>query len=323
MAVHSREELKQYCLRALGAPVLEINVDDEQLEDRIDEAVDYWTQYHSDGTEKIYMKQLITASRINLTSAVSSQFSVGENITGSISQATAVVTFEGKTVSTGSTLLVYKVTGNFVAGETITGDKSMSSAILAVNPVVKGNFDNQYIDVPELVVGITNVFQLSISQSFSSNSVFSLQYQMRLNDMHDLSSISMIYYTTAMSYLDLLNFELNRSVQIRYNKLQGKLFLDINWISDVHIGQYVIVECYRALDPVLYSKMWGELWLKHYTTALFKRMWATNLKKFGGMLLPGGVTIDGQGLYDESVGEIKDLEDELMNKSAPLSWFLG
>lgn len=322
MAVRSREELKQYCLRALGAPVLEINIDDDQLEDRIDETLEYWRQYHSDGTEKIYMKQMITASRINLTSS-STAFSVGEIVIGSTSKATAIVTMEAETISSGNTLIVYQVVGTFIAGETITGNKTSHTATLGTIPIIKGNYDNEYITVPDLVMGITNIFPISSSKSFSSNSVFGIQYQMRLNDMHDLSSISMIYYTTAMSYLNLLNFELNRAVQFRYNRYQGQLYLDINWLSDVSIGQYIIVECYRALDPALFTKFWGELWLKHYTTAVFKRQWGVNLKKFGGMLLPGGVSIDGQAMYDEATGEIKELEDELMNKSAPLQWFVG
>ncbi len=320
MAVHSREELKQYCLRALGAPVLEINVDDEQLEDRLDEAVDYWRQYHSDGTEKIFMKQLISASRISLTSSIASTFMVGETITGSTSSATAIVTVEGTTVSSGASLIVYDVVGTFLAGETVTGNKSLLTAVLGLVPIVMGNYDNQYITVPDLVMGITNVFPLN---SQSSSNEFSYQSQMRMDGMFNLSSTSLIPYITAMSYLDLIDFELNKAVQIRYNKLQGRLFLDISWGSEISIGQYIIVECYRALDPVLYSNLWGEQWLKHYTTALFKRMWGINLKKFGGMLLPGGVTIDGQGLYDEAIGEIKDLEDDLMNKSAPLQWFVG
>ena len=320
MSVASREDLKQYCLRALGAPVLEINVDDDQLEDRIDEAVEYWRQYHSDGTEKIYMKQLITASRINLTTSVASNFTVGETVTGSTSNATAIVTVEGTSVSSGTSLIAYKVTGTFLAGETVTGSTSLYTAVLGLVPIVMGNYDNQYITVPDLVMGITNVFPLN---SQASNNEFSSYNQMRMSDMFNLSSTSLIQYTTAMSYLDLINFELNKAVQIRYNKLQGKLFLDITWSSDISIGQYIIVECYRALDPVLYSKLWSEQWLKHYTTALFKKMWGTNLKKFGGMLLPGGVTIDGQGLYDEAVGELKDLEDDLMNKSAPMGFFVG
>ena len=323
MAVQSREQLKQYCLRALGAPVLEINVDDDQLEDRIDEALEYWRQYHSDGVEQIYMKQMITASEITLTTSVASTFMIGETITGSTSQATAIVTQEGIRISTGSTLLVYKIVGTFLAGETITGSTTNNTAILAANPVLKGVYDNQYITVPDLVYGITNILPIGNTYQNSQNLFNNIQYQLRLNSFADLSSISMIYYTTAMKYLDLVNFELTRTPSIKFNRYQGRLFIDINWETEIFVGQYIVAQCYRALDPTLYAKVWSELWLKHYTTALFKRQWGINLKKFSGMLLPGGVQLDGQGLFDEAVGEIKDLEDELMNKSAPLSWFMG
>lgn len=323
MAVQSREQLKQYCLRALGAPVLEINVDDDQLEDRIDEALEYWRQYHSDGVEQIYMKQMITASEITITTSVASTFMIGETITGSTSQATAIVTQEGIRISTGSTLLVYKIVGTFLAGETITGSTTNNTAILAANPVLKGVYDNQYITVPDLVYGITNILPIGNTYQNSQNLFNNIQYQLRLNSFADLSSISMIYYTTAMKYLDLVNFELTRTPSIKFNRYQGRLFIDINWETEIFVGQYIVAQCYRALDPALYEKVWSELWLRHYTTALFKRQWGINLKKFSGMLLPGGVQLDGQGLFDEAVGEIKDLEDELMNKSAPLSWFMG
>lgn len=323
MAVNSREELKQYCLRALGAPVLQINVDDEQLEDRIDEALEYWRQYHPEGIEQIYMKQMITASSITLTTPVAGNFSEGETVTGSTSGAIATLTSELTRTSAGSTLIVYKITGVFLAGETITGATSGITATLAVTPVIKGVYDNQYIDVPDLVYGITNVLPIGNNGSNSQELFNNTEYQMRLNAFQDLSSISMIYYTTAMSYLDLVNFELNRTPTIRFNRLQNRLYLDINWVTEIRIGQYVVAQCYRVLDPEQYTRVWSESWLKHYTTAGFKRQWGINLKKFGGMLLPGGVSIDGQGLYDEAIGEIKDLEDELMNKSAPLSWFMG
>jgi hypothetical protein len=323
MAVHSREELKQYCLRALGAPVLQINVDDTQLEDRIDEALEYWRQYHPEGIEQMYMKQMITASSITLTTSVAGNFSEGEIVTGSTSGAIATLTSELTRTSAGSTLIVYKIEGIFLAGETITGDTSGVTAALAVSPVIKGVFDNQYIDVPDLVYGITNILPIGNTYSNSQNLFNNVQYQMRLNSFQDLSNMSMIYYTTAMSYLDLVNFELNRTPTIRFNRLQNRLYLDINWATEVSIGQYVVAQCYRVLDPEQYTRVWSESWLKHYTTALFKKQWGVVLKKFDGMLLPGGVSLDGQGLYDEAVGEIKDLEDELMNKSSVLSWFMG
>jgi hypothetical protein len=245
MAVTSRDGLKQYALRALGAPVLEINVDDDQLEDRIDEALDYWRQYHWDGIEKVYLKHRVT--QLDIT--------------------------------------------------------------------------NRYLPLSDLVWGVTRVIPLTMASS--SQQIFDLQYQLRLHDLYDLTSVSMIYYNQVMSHLALLNDQLNGPQTFRFNKLQSKLFIELNWGTEAKVDDWIVVECYRVLDPVEYTKVWNEAWLKHYTTALFKKQWATNIKKFSGIQLPGGVTLDGNALYDEAVGEIKELEDELMNKSAPLDMFLG
>jgi hypothetical protein len=245
MAVTTREGLKQYALRALGAPVVEINVADIQLEDRLDDALEYWRQYHYDGIEKMYMKYQLTQTDI----------------------------------------------------------------------------DNKYFSVPDLVYGVTRV--IPFAQQSSSKSMFDVQYQLRLHDLFDLTSTSIIYYKSVMSHLALLDMELNGAQMFRFNRMQGRVYLDLNWTTDVKVDQWVVIECYRALDPTSFSKVWNESWLKHYVTALFKQQWATNLKKFSGMQLPGGVTIDGDKLYDEATGEIKDLEDSLMSKSAPLEFFLG
>ena len=244
--VNSRESLKQYCLRNLGAPVVEINVDDDQLEDRIDEALEFFRLYHYDGIEKVYLKHMITQEDIN----------------------------------------------------------------------------NKYIPMSPLVYGVQRVLPIA-SGTGSSKNIFDLQYQLRLNDLYDLTSTSIIYYSTVMSHLSLLDMMLNGHVIYRFNRYQDRLYLDLDWTADVEPGRYVIVECYRAMDFDTYARLWSEPWLKHYATALFKRAWATNLKKFSGMQLPGGVTIDGDKLYDEAQSEIKDLEEELVNKSAPLDFFLG
>lgn len=321
MAVASRDQLKQYALRALGAPVLEINVDEDQLEDRLDEALEYWRQYHSDGVEQIYMKAQIRASEINLTTSVAANFVLSEKVTGSTSGAIAEVTRESTRVSTGTLLLVKKVVGTFVAGETITGSVSGQTAILGTTPVVLREYDLKYIDIPDLVYGVTKI--LSIGMASSSKNIFDLQYQLRLNDLYDLTSTSIIYYKTVMGQLALLDLELNGHTLFRFNRRMNRLYLDINWDTDVSFGDYIIVQGYRALDPSQFTKVWNEHWLKHYTTALFKKQWATNLKKFSGIQLPGGVTLDGDKLYDEATTEIKELEDELMSKSAPLDFFIG
>ena len=321
MAVNSRESLKQYALRALGAPVLEINVDEDQLEDRLDEALEYWRQYHYDGTEQIYMKQQIRASEINLTTSVAQNFVLAEIVRGSTSGATAEVVRETTRVSTGTLLLVKKVVGTFVAGETITGSASGQTAVLGTTPFILREYDLKYIEIPDLVYGVTKV--LSIGMASSSKNIFDLQYQLRLNDLYDLTSTSIIYYKTVMSHLALLDFELNGHQLFRFNRRTNRLYLDLNWETDVVFGDYIIIQAYRALDPTQFTKVWNEQWLKHYVTALFKKQWATNLKKFSGIQLPGGVTLDGDKLYDEATSEVKELEDELMNKSAPLDFFIG
>ena len=323
--VNTREGLKQYALRALGAPVLEINVDDDQLEDRIDEAVEYWRLYHPEGIEQVYAKYMITASVLNLTTNNAASFGDATEVTGATSGATAFVVLDEGTrtesrTSTGNVLLVVNITGNFLAGETISND-IISATLSLTSPVVKGVFDNRYITLPDLMYGVTRV--IPMSQASSSKNMFDLQYQLRLHDLYDVTSTSMIYYKTVMSHLSMLDFELNAKPDIRFNRFTNKLYLDIKWQADALIGQYLMVDGYGALDPVTAPRMWGELWLKHYTTALFKKMWATNIKKFSGIQLPGGVTLDGDSLYREAIDEIKDLEDELMSKSSPLNFFLG
>jgi hypothetical protein len=318
MAVSSRDGLKQYALRALGSPVLEINVDDDQVEDRIDEALDYWRLYHYEGIEQLYLKQQIRASEITLSASVAGTFNLAENITGATSGATAQVCQESSRTSSGTLLLVKNVTGTFTAGETINGSAGHTATL---SSITLREYDNRYVEIPDYVWGVTKI--LSVGQASSSKNIFDLQYQLRLNDLYDLTSTSLIYYKTVMSHLALLDFELNGHQGFRFNRMSNRLYLDANWQTDFILGDYIIVQSYRAMDPTTWSKVYNEPWLKHYVTAVIKKQWATNLKKFSGLQLPGGVTLDGDKLYAEAMEEIKELEDDLQNKSAPLDFFLG
>ena len=246
MAVTTRQGLIDYCLRELGEPVVEINADDQQIEDRVDEAIEFFRQYHYDGIEKVYLKTIITQE----------------------------------------------------------------------------NIDNKYIEVSDLVYGITRVFPVASGTS-TSKSIFDLQYQLRLNDLYDLTSTSVIYYSMVMSHLALLDQTLNGHPIYRFNRLNNRLYIDTIWQEKMQVGNFILVECYRALDPATAPRMYNDSWLKHYTTALIKKQWGTNLKKFSGMQLPGGVTIDGDKIYQEAKDEIKELEDDLRNKSAPLEFMMG
>ena len=318
MAVTSRDGLKQYALRALGAPVLEINVDDDQVEDRIDEALDYWRLYHYEGIEQLYLKQQIRASEITLSTSVAGTFTLAENITGATSGATAQVCQESSRTSSGTLLLVKNVVGTFTAGETINGSAGHTATL---SSITLREYDNRYVEIPDYVWGVTKI--LSAGQASSSKNIFDLQYQLRLNDLYDLTSTSLIYYKTVMSHLALLDLELNGHQGFRFNRMSNRLYLDANWQTDFILGDYIIVQSYRAMDPTTWTKVYNEPWLKHYVTALIKKQWATNLKKFSGLQLPGGVTLDGDKLYSEATEEIKELEDDLQNKSAPLDFFLG
>lgn len=246
MTVATRQQLIDYCLRSLGEPVVEVNLDDQQIEDRVDEAIDYFRLFHYDGIEKIYMKHQITA----------------EDIT------------------------------------------------------------NKYITLPDLIFGVTRVFPVASGTS-SSKSIFDLQYQLRLNDLYDLTSTSVVYYSQVMSHLALLDMTLNGQKLYRFNKLVGKLYIEASWTDVMMEGNYILAEVYRALDPEDAVRMYGDPFLKHYTTAVLKKQWGANLSKFSGLQLPGGVTIDGKALYNEAIEEIKALEEEMITKSAPLEMFLG
>jgi hypothetical protein len=321
--VNSRQGLKEYCLRNLGAPVLEINVDDDQLEDRIDEALEYWRLYHHEGIEKFYLKHQIKASTLRLTTEVAQDFPL-QRIRGLTSGATAVVTTQIDKKSQGTELIIFQTQGTFVSGETIETIEGITpyvSAVLDTNPLTLGELDTKFIELSDWVYGVTRMIPFAGTQT--SKSMFDIQYQLRLNDLYDLTSTSIIYYKQVMSHLSLLDMELNGKPMFRFNRLQNRIYPDINWETDILRGGFVVLECYRALNPAEFPKLFNEPWLKHYTTALFKRSWGTNLKKFQGVQLPGGVTIDGQGLYQEAIQEIKELEDELVNKSAPLDFFLG
>lgn len=323
MSVSTRDQLKQYALRALGAPVLEINVDDDQLEDRIDEALEYWRQYHNEGIEKVYLKHQIKCSTLTLSTPVADTFPLGAFVQGQTSGAKAKCAIQSNKQSQGTELIVRYVEGEFQAGETITtlDGTAISATLESTNFYTPGETELKYIQLPDIVYGVTRLLPFAGTQT--SKSMFDIQYQLRLNDLYDLTSTSIIYYKQVMGHLALLDLELNGRPMFRFNRMQSRLYPDINWDVDIIPGDYIVLECYRALDPSQFSRVWGEAWLKHYTTALFKRQWGINLKKFNGVMLPGGITLDGQSMYEEAVAEIKELESDLQTKSAPLEFFMG
>jgi hypothetical protein len=241
----SRSEFKEYCLRTLGKPVLEINVDDDQVEDRIDQALRYYWDYHFDGSEKVYYKHQVTAQ-----------------------------------------------------------DKI-----------------NRYITLPENIIGAVNIFD--IGDALNTNNMFNIRYQIALNDLYTLTSVSMVPYYMALQHIQFLEQMLVGKQPLRYNRHTDKLYIDMDWnkLEDSH---YVIVEAYQVIDPDTYTDVWGDRWLAQYATSLIKRQWGTNMKKFDGMTLPGGIKFNGQRIYDEADDEIKSLEKEMISSySLPVTDMIG
>ena len=300
----TRQEFKDYCLRQLGFPVIDINVDDDQVDDRIDEALQYFRDYHFDGVEKIYMR--------------------------------------------------YKLT--------------------------QADIDRHWIYVPSAVIGITSVWPFDDSNS--TVNMFDLRYQLRLHDLYDFTSVSYVPYEITMQHIRTIELLFTGTPQFRYNRHLGKLYIDLDWVRFVKEDSWIVVECYRQLEPDLItldgtanvssssntvvgtgtyfykdfvigdelvinnearriinidsdvsinvsnaysvtsnnntivktglSSVWNDRFLKRYGTALIKRQWGNNLKKFAGIQMPGGVTLNGQQIYDEAAREIEEIEQDMM-----------
>lgn len=317
---NSRTTLVDYCLRSLGAPVIEINVDEDQIDDRIDEALQFYQTYHSDSIEKFYLKHEVTNSSLTLTAAVASNFIVGEKITGGTSGAEAIV----KTVS-GSTITYNRPTDlnkPFAAAETITGDGSSSTAV--ISSITKGDIENGYISISNLITDVVRV--MPIRDSVSSSDMFDIRYQIHLNDLHSVGFMgNLTEYVMSQQYLSLLDLVIDSdNKHINFDKHTNKLDIFMDWDEEVQKGDYLVVECYRIIDPNTYTDVYNDYFLKRYATALIKRQWGTNLIKFEGMVMPGGVTFNGRQIFDDANEEITKLEEEArLNWEQPVDFMTG
>jgi len=252
----SRENLKQYALRALGKPVIEINADDDQLEDRLDEALQYFSQYHYDGIRRTYLKYQYTQDD-----------------------------YDRITANTSESITKNSVTTAWQEG-------------------------NGFIVVPESIISVINIFPYS---SKGSQNLFDVRYQLRLNDLYDFSSTSVVHYDTVMRHLDFLDHILVGEKPLRFNQHDNRLYIDQDWKNDLVVGEFLVIEAYRKLDPDVYTDVYNDMILKRYVTALFKKQWGANLSKFNGVTMIGGVSLNGQQIFSEALTDIEKIEDEIRN----------
>ena len=245
---NSKQTLIDYCLRQLGAPVIEINVDEDQLDDRIDEALQFYNTYHDDASEKIFLKHQVTQTDIT----------------------------------------------------------------------------NGYITTNDLITDVVRV--LPLRETVSSTDMFDIRYQIHLNDIYSLGFMgNLTEYVMAQQFLSLLDLVVDSDEKhINFEKHKNRLEIFMDWSEEVEVDDYLVVECYRIIDPDTFTEVYNDYFLKRYATALIKKQWGQNLLKFEGMVMPGGVTFNGRQLYDDAVQELEQLVEEArLNWEKPVDFMTG
>jgi len=275
----SRQGLIDYCLRRLGAPVLEINLADDQIDDLVDDALQYFQERHFDGVERMYLKYQLTQADIDR----------GSSVTGGV----GIVTTTGTSTNVSG---LGTITSNFY--ET-----------------------SNFIQVPDSVIGIEKVFKFDTSSI--SGGMFSIKYQLFLNDLYYFNSVDLLQYSMVKSYLEDIDFLLTTDKQIRFNKRQNRMYLDIDWRAQ-QVGNFLVIDCYRILDPNTFTNVYNDSFLKKYLTATMKKQWGQNLIKFRGVKLPGGIELNGRELYEDAERELADIKQRMsLDYELPPYDFIG
>lgn len=307
MAITTREDLKNYALRRLGYPVVDINIEETQMEDAIDDAFQFYRLYDDNSYMRTYVKRQITANEITVSGVVGTflpdEF-VSSNITGT--------TFQVYDVQLPIIRTITLQHGNLQAAEVITGQKSGATA--TVVSVALSDVQNGYVPLPANVISVTKMLPWSQVNSSSSNYMFNLQYQIRLNDLYALTNSNLVYYSQTMQHLALMEQILVAEPALRFNQHAGRVYIDSNTKDRVGPDGWMIFECYAILDPNEFTRIYNDIMLKRLVVCYFKRQWGANLSKFDKIVLPGGVTLRGGDLYKESQIEITALEAEFQSK---------
>ena len=261
----SRSELIDYCKRQLGAPVLGINVADEQVNDCVDDAIQLFHERHYDGVMRMYLRYKLTQEDID----------------------------RGKAPNNTSAGIV-TTTGTSTVGLSTTFDFTENS---------------NYVQLPTSIVGVNKIFRYDGSQTMSGN-MFSVKYQLFLNDLYAFNSFELLTYSMVKSKMEDIDFLLSPLKNIRFNVRQQRLYIDTDW-QEMTVGDYLIVDCYRILDPNDFTRVYNDRWIKLYLTALIKKMWGQNMSKFSGVKLPGGVELNGRQTYEDAMIELQRIREEM------------
>ena len=326
----TRTEFKAWCKRKLGYPVIDINVDDDQLDDRVDEAIQYWNTFMQNGQQRMYLKHILTTDDVKRSASNAEETATAKG-TGSSEVSTSVLSSDVLAAATSVTLLdastfpsegeikiaadgtnveeivAYSAkSGNVLTTSALTYNH-LETSVVTLNVTATWGIGQDYIPMPD---GILSVLRILPFTDRGNLNMFDIRYQLRLNDLYDFSDISVIHYQMTMWQLDLLDMLLVGEKPINFNMHSGRLYIDMSWGDDMDVGEYLIIECYRKLNTAEYTSAFNDLFLKRYATALIKRQWGENLIKFQGVTMLGGVQMNGETIYNEAIREITQLEEQ-------------
>ena len=323
----SRKTFIQNCLRRLGAPVIEINVDYDQIQDRVDEALQMFWDYHFDGSDKQYYKYVVQPG--NFPNAVCEVIVANSGIGYSNTDTVTIVNSSDYTGhGDGATASIVTDANGSITSVPVANNGARyvvdpiatittSTGTGAVLQPLRGG----YIPIPDNIIGIVNMFPLG--SAISTNNLFNIRYQIALNDLYTLSSVSMVPYYMAMQHVQQLEQLLVGQQPLRYNRHTNRCYIDMDW-GIVNVGDFILLEAYQIVDPNVYSKTWSDRWLLRYAAALIKQQWGVNLSKYRDMKLPGGISFNAQQIYDEATRDRDKLEAELISSySLPVTDFIG
>jgi len=273
----TRQQLIDYCFRKLGAPVLEINVDDDQVDDLVDDAIQLFNERHFDGVERMYLKYEITQGDIDR--------GIGADVAG-------------------------ESTPNSKTGVGIVTTTTTSTSIPGYGTTTTTFYENSnFLQIPESVVGVHKIFKFDTSSI--SGSMFSIKYQLFLNDLYYFNSVELLQYSMTKTRLEDIDFLLTPEAQVRFNQRQDRLYMDIDWGAQ-KAGNFLVIDCQRALDPETFNQVYNDYFVKLYLTALIKRQWGQNLIKFRGVKLPGGLELNGREIYDDAERDLERIKEKMM-----------
>ena len=327
----TKTEFKSWCKRKLGYPVIDINVDDDQVDDRVDEAVQYWNTFMQNGQQRMYLKHKWTEddvqrSKTNATETVTAKGTGASEVATStlngavLQNATSIILTDATnfplqgsitiaaddTPNAAETVSYTAKTDNTLTTSALANDHA-SGATVTLHVTAEWGIGQDYLPMPD---GILSVLRILPFTNRGNLNMFDIRYQLRLNDLYDFSDISVIHYQMTMWQLDLLDMLLVGEKPINFNMHAGRLYIDMSWNTDLEVGEYIIIECYRKLNVAEYTTAFNDLFLKRYATALIKRQWGENLIKFQGVTMLGGVQMNGETIYNEAIREIGELETE-------------